>query len=288
MDVPSYVRREELDEREGILVRAGEGESPYRSRWEQEAHENHVSSAIGRGAGGDGEYGTITAKVAPLWRRVPSAAELGDVLEIGSGYGRIPLFLANDRKLSWRSYCAVDISETMLRRLLEYRGRFAPGRPLTPICLSAERLPFEDDSFDLVLSSAVFLHMGKTHVRATLRELARVLRPGAGAVFDVSFPNGRNPASAPARLKPRRLRSPHYLKFWTRAEVERTLHDSGLGGKAGPMTVEPGAFALLPKAIGPVPVPLARRVNAALGTPPARLRDLLGVTFDAYTTKLAA
>lgn len=288
MSLPAYVREEELVERDGLFVRAGEPASRYRQRWDEEARADHVLSATGREANGHGAFAQLTTKVAPLWNRIPPGSELGDVLEVGSGYGRIPLYLGRERGLRWRSYCAVDISAEMLRRLVDYGERFVPDRPLTPICLSADRLPFRDDSFDLALSSAVFLHMGKPHVHAALREIARVLRPGAAFVFDVAFPNARNPASAVSRLKPRRLRTPHHLKFWSRGEVERAIVASGLAAKTGEFTVEPGSFALLPKTVGPLRVPLARAVNDALTPPPGRLRDVLGVTFNAYTTRLAA
>ena len=63
----------------------------------------------------------------------------------------------------------------MLERFVEYRDRFAPapaGR-LYPICTSADSLPLEDDSVDLAITSAVFLHMGKSFVtRAVARDRA--------------------------------------------------------------------------------------------------------------------
>ena len=284
--MPPYVRRGELVERDGILARPDDHAGEYRDRWEQEAVENHVASAIGRGSGGDEEYATVTAKMSPLWARFPSGLEVRDILEIGSGYGRIPLYLASERGLSWTSYCAVDISENMLRRLVDYMGRFTRAGDITPICVSAEALPFDDDAFDLVLSSAVFLHMGKRHVRAALAEIARVLRPGGRFLFDVSFPNARNPASAPSRLKPARFRPPHFLKYWRREEIDAAVRESGLAAKAGAFTIAPDQYALLPKNLGPLRVPLARRVNAALGAPPRFWPDRLAVSYDVYSTEL--
>jgi arsenite methyltransferase len=284
--LPTYVRKEELVERDGVFVRPGDEVSDYRRQWEDEATEDHVASAIGRGFGGRNDLATLTAKVPPLWARFPQGLDVENVLEIGSGYGRIPLYLAHERRFTWRSYCAIDISETMLRRLLEYGRRFdlVPDDGLVPIGVSADALPLRPDSFDLVLSSAVFLHMGKSHVIRALAEIARVLRPGGSFVFDVSFPNGRNLSTMASRLKPSRLRPPHFMKYWTQREVEHALQSSGLAEKSGSFTIEPGAYALLPKNVGPLSVPLARRINATVGSAPDVLRRRLAVSYNAFST----
>ncbi|HSR23667.1 MAG TPA: methyltransferase domain-containing protein [Candidatus Eisenbacteria bacterium] len=48
-----------------------------------------------------------------------------------------------------------------------------------------ERLPFQDDTFSLVLTQAVFEHLANPHVAAA--ELIRVTRPGGTIVTDVAF-----------------------------------------------------------------------------------------------------
>lgn len=283
------LRRSELVEREGILHRScGADASDYRRRWEDEAAEDHIRSAIAERSGGPVDLATLTAKTASLWDRLPAGSHFETVLELGAGYGRIPLYLANERQCTWSTYCALDISENMLRRLVEYEAQFGrnPGAHLHPICASADALPLEDDSVDLAVTSAVFLHMGKGFVERAVAEIARTLKPGGAFVFDVSFPNARNPASLPSRLKPHRLRSPNFMKFWERAEVERLIVGTGLAAKAGGFAVEATNFELLPKRVGPMPVPLARRVNASLGPSPRWLRDVLATTFVAYSEGL--
>jgi arsenite methyltransferase len=281
------LRLDELVEREGIFHRSGQDETEYKRRWEAEASEDHIASAIARGSAGVDDYETLTAKITPLWDRLPHGLKAGTVLEIGCGYGRIPLYLGREHDLTWETYFAVDISEEMLRRLLEYRARFAlvPGGRLYPICVSADSLPLEDSSVELVLSSAVFLHMGKSFVERAMEEVARVLKPGGDFVFDVSFPNARNPTSYVPRLKPKRLRSPNFLKYWTRVEVQRLLRESGLEAKAGPTAIEATSFALLPKRVGPLSVPFSRRINEALGQP-ERFQDVLAVSYSAFSETL--
>ncbi len=285
------LRRDELVEREGIYHRADEGgQSNYRRRWEQEAAEDHVRSAIAGGHTGSLDYATLTGKISPIWSRFPRDRAFGTVLEIGSGYGRIPLHLAREHGATWSTYCAVDISETMLRRFVEYRDEFAPapGSRLYPVCVSADELPLEDDSVDLALSSAVFLHMGKGAVARAVAELARTLKPGGRFVFDVSFPNARNPPNFLPQLKPHRFRAPNFMKYWTRGEVERLLVASGLAAKAGGFVIEPGAYAVLPKRVGPLSIPLARRVNRVAEGAPDALNGLLAATYTAYGPGLLA
>jgi arsenite methyltransferase len=282
------LRRDELVLHDGIWHRRDQGDvSPYRQRWEEEARDDPVRSAIALAGSAETTWETLTAKVSPVWSRIPQGADLGHVLEIGAGYGRIPLWLARAREARWSSYTAVDISETMLTRLLDYHGRFAPnGHPLDAVCVSADALPVESDAVDTVLTSAVFLHMGKAFVHSTVAEIARVLRPGGRLIFDVSFPNARNPANLLPQLKPQRLRAPNYMKYWTRAELERLLERTGLRAKAAPLAIEAGSHALLPKEIGPVPVPLARRANRLAERAPARLDDLVISSYSVVTPEL--
>lgn len=283
----TIIRRGELVEHDGILYRAdAAGISDYRRRWEDEAAEDPIRSAIAAGSSGPVDLAALTAKTSPLWDRVPAGQHFDTVLEIGAGYGRIPLYLANSRGATWSTYCAVDISENMLGELLRYHKRFGrnPDASLYPICVSAESLPLDDDSVELAITSAVFLHMGKGFVERAVAEIARTLKPGGHFVFDVSFPNARNPASFPSRLKPHRWRPPNFMKFWTREEVDALLQGTGLAAKAGSTTIEPAGYTLLPKRVGPLPVPLARRVNSALGPSPRRFGDVLATTYDAYST----
>ena len=285
------LRRGELVENDGILHRPeAAGISEYRRRWEDEAAEDHIRSAIAGGSSGPVDLAALTAKTSPLWDRIPEGQHFENVLEIGAGYGRIPLYLANSRGATWSSYYAIDISENMLRELVKYDERFGrnPEANLNAICVSADSLPLEDDSVDLAITSAVFLHMGKSFVERAVAEIARTLKPGGQFVFDVSFPNARNPASFHSRLKPRRLRAPNFMKYWTREEVDSLLNASGLAAKAGATTIEPAGYTLLPKRVGPLPVPFARRVNSALGPSPRRFRNVLATTYDVYSTGLLA
>jgi arsenite methyltransferase len=280
----TVVLESRVDRRGGIAFADSVPDSAYREQWEREAAEDHVRSAIATGSGASTSADALTAKVSALWDRFPAGRHVTTMLDVGAGYGRIDLYLARERRLTCDTLCAVDISATMLERLLEYRERFSvfPGADVQALCASADDLPIEDSSIDLVVSSAVFLHMGKGFVARAVREITRVLRPGGAFVFDACFPNALNPSNWPPRLKPARLRNPNALKYWRRGEIERLLVDNGLAERAGGFELEAAGYALMPKTVGPFRVPLARSVNRALGAPES-LRGLLAVSFSAYS-----
>lgn len=91
------------------------------------------------------------------------------VIEIGIGTGRIALPLAQHIG----AVCGVDIARAMMDRLRAKRTT----EPIHFAQADASRLPFPARAFDAAVSIHVF-HLIPTW-RETLRELARVLRPGA-------------------------------------------------------------------------------------------------------------
>ncbi len=111
------------------------------------------------------------------------------VLDVATGTG---LVAAEVLSRGQCSIVAVDQSPAMLAAA---RARFAarPGVPVELLQCEAEALPFEDESFDAV--SFTYLLRYVDDPPATVRELARVLRPG-GSIGSVEF---GVPPSAPAR-----------------------------------------------------------------------------------------
>jgi ubiquinone/menaquinone biosynthesis C-methylase UbiE len=104
------------------------------------------------------------------------------VLDVGCGTGSLA------RRLTGLGYevTGVDPSEGMLDVL---RARTPQVRAVHG---SGTELPFEPDSFDVVLSVATFHHIAEpAAVRATLAEMTRVSRPGGRIV--VWDHNPRNP-----------------------------------------------------------------------------------------------
>jgi SAM-dependent methyltransferase len=99
------------------------------------------------------------------------------VLDVGCGTG-------SDLQLYARAGCrvhGVDTSPTMLKLARKRLGELADLR----LC-SAGRLPFRDDSFDLVLASFTLHEMPFEDRAAVVAEMARVVRP-CGRVRLIDF-----------------------------------------------------------------------------------------------------
>jgi ubiquinone/menaquinone biosynthesis C-methylase UbiE len=99
------------------------------------------------------------------------------MLEIGAGTGYFTLNLLRQGVVE--EAVATDISPGMLKVLDATAERL--GLAVTSVRADAEKLPFEDESFDLVLGHAVLHHV--PHLEKALAEFARVLRPGGTLAF---------------------------------------------------------------------------------------------------------
>jgi ubiquinone/menaquinone biosynthesis C-methylase UbiE len=103
---------------------------------------------------------------------VSSKLDSGRILDIGTGPGMVPLEIA--RKSKGLEIHAIDISHEMVeianknarRAGLSERARFQYG--------SAEKIPFEKDYFDLVITTLSFHHWAKPE--DCLKEVSRVLK----------------------------------------------------------------------------------------------------------------
>ena len=101
----------------------------------------------------------------------------GDALEIGSGTGYFSLNLLQLGAIE--RLTATDISPGMLKRLSGTAA--ALGLEVDTVATEAERLPFEDESFDLVFGHAVLHHI--PDLERAFSEFRRVLRPGGAIAF---------------------------------------------------------------------------------------------------------
>jgi len=123
---------------------------------------------------------TLGRRDVPFWRRVAANAT-GPVLELGCGTGRVSLPLAR----AGVNVIGIDRSEPMLERarrriLKSSRSRIRKSQSLRLIRGDSRALPFDDDSFRMVLAPYGILQslIRPRDLTATLASVARVLAPG--------------------------------------------------------------------------------------------------------------
>ena len=108
-------------------------------------------------------------------RRALLAGAAGDVLEIGGGTGANLQYYGD----TVRSLTIVEPEKPMLKRLEHHIEQ--SGRQAKALRAPAEDLPFNDASFDAIVSTLVLCTVDD--VPRALRELHRVLRPGGKLLF---------------------------------------------------------------------------------------------------------
>ena len=111
------------------------------------------------------------------------------VLDVGCGWGRIIVGML--KRFPDLQIYGVDVSREAVERgsrLIEE----LTGRKVSMQVAAAESLPFEDSSFDAVISTRVWQYVTDP-ARAT-KEVCRVLKPGGRAT--IMAPNARNPIRA--------------------------------------------------------------------------------------------
>jgi demethylmenaquinone methyltransferase/2-methoxy-6-polyprenyl-1,4-benzoquinol methylase len=128
----------------------------------------------------------------PRWRRT-MVAKLGAVpgslvLDVAAGTGLVSRELAARRRVRVVSF---DASEPMLRAGLPANEAAALEDRITPVLGRAEALPFADGAFDALTFTYLVRYVDDP--AATMRELARVVRPG-GAIASLEFHVPQQPA----------------------------------------------------------------------------------------------
>lgn len=124
----------------------------------------------------DGVIGVVTREAR--WRgALLDAAALAPgqrVLDVGCGTGS--LLLAADRRVPYLHLWGIDVDPAMLQQARRKATRAGAAMDLQ--VASATRLPYPHQTFDCVMSSLCLHHLTTRDKFRTLREIARVAKPG--------------------------------------------------------------------------------------------------------------
>jgi ubiquinone/menaquinone biosynthesis C-methylase UbiE len=186
-------------------------------------------------------------------RRALLAAAHGDVLEIGGGTGANLEYYGD----GVRTLTIVEPEKPMLRRLHRHIEERAPQAKA--LRAPAEDLPFNDASFDVVVSTLVLCTVDD--VPRALRELHRVLRPGGQLLF---IEHVRSDDPALARTQDRML--PINVRIGHGCHPNRRTLDSIRDAGFEVSSLERDTLKHTPKFIQPLIVGVATRRNGQAET----------------------
>jgi len=196
-------------------------------------------------------------------RRGLLAQAAGDVLEIGGGTGAN---LAHYRP-TVGSLTLTEPDASMLKRLERHARQAAPSALV--LRAPAEDLPFEDDAFDVVVSTLVLC--GVDDQPRAIREIRRVLRPDGRLLF-LEHVRASDPAAAKKQDRMNWLNRAVVCCDCNRPTLD-TIEESGFRVTALEHTELPKA----PSFVRPVIVGSA---VAAVAAGPARVANQSAITTD--------
>ena len=236
------LKKETVIERDGIFVAR---EIAEKTVWDKLAVENPTHAVI---SASDEESAKVKSEVQI--NKIASYVNQDTVLlDLGSGYGRVAKYLLPKQTLA--GYIGVDSAYEMLS-LFKQRYQETPQEQSTPtlfVNADIHTLPLNNDSVDVVVVSAVFLHNHKTVVSQSIEELKRVLKPGGTLLVYSSFPRGYTAMGIQGHLyqgllnvlgKPLK-NGP--VRYYSKKELRKMLQDFS------EVTFVPDQFAVLPKTL---------------------------------------
>ena len=160
------------------------------------------------------------------YRRILAAANISPldrVLDLGCGIANI-LIALTERIAFTRPPIGVDVSPALIDLGRSEIRKAGLDQKIELRVASATRLPFDDGSFDVVLTSHVIKHLDDQALAACFREVARLLPPG-GRFLMWEFK--KSPLSAPIFISARATGLPPPFKLRSEATLWSALTQAG-------------------------------------------------------------
>lgn len=286
-ELQALLKQNETIEQKGIFVAKGIAE---RTVWDKHAVENPTHAVISAP-----DEKTAEEKSQTQIDDIKRYVEPTDVLlDVGCGYGRVASYLLPQMQLG--GYIGLDSSCEMLGIFRDrYVRRDEEQRtPLLLLNADIHTIPLKDQSVDVVIVCAVFLHNHKDVVKKAMDEIKRVLKPGGTLLVYSSFPRVAtlmgvqgavyqmllNLMGKPFKNGPVRYYSKTEILKLTSGFAEVELH--------------PAHFSVLPKTLIFLPRPLETLYRVWLSEPlnklferivPLAVKPYFAVHYDVVATR---
>lgn len=176
------------------------------------------------------------------YRRILGAAQItaqDHVLDLGCGIGNI-LIALSERTTFVQPAVGVDVSPALIELGRREVGNAGLNGRIDLQVAAATSLPFDDSSFDVVLTSHVIKHLDDDALMRAFREVARVLRSGGRFLL---WEFKKSPLSAPIFISARATGLPPPFTLRTEGTLRSALLSADFAGVA---RVPTGLFLLPP------------------------------------------
>lgn len=141
------------------------------------------------------------------------------LLDVGCNWGRWSI------AASRRGYQAIGIDPGIAGIQAATRVSRALGQSPGFVVGDGRSLPFPDQTFDVVFSYSVLQHFSKDDAKASIREAARVTKPGGRVLIQLANLFGVRQLYNQARDTLRREQNPFRVRRWTPGEMLSTFRE---------------------------------------------------------------
>jgi len=148
---------------------------------------------------------------------LPAATAGQRLLDIGCNWGRWSI------SASRHGYQAIGIDPGIAGIQAAYRVSAALGQSPGFLVGDGRCLPFPDGTFDVVFSYSVLQHFSKDDAKASIREAARVTKPGGRVLIQLANLFGVRQLYNQARDMLRGEQNPFRVRRWTPGEMLSTF-----------------------------------------------------------------